>query len=269
MIGRDPARQWVVAGGEVISRTDGQRHYVSADQVARSHRLRDDEWRRWDGNETAHLWPRHDGDYRNLRDQVPVTPPPTVIVAGLGRCGTSMVMQMLAAGGIATVGTFPDFEDMDTDRQRSLNPAAWLARCEGRAVKVLDPQRVPPPAGQLYRTIWLTRDPEQQGRSQIKLIDANPSRAMRRAMAQSIRRDEPRARRALAAADLSGRAMLQLTFEGILGDPFAAARAIVEHIGAEWFEEGAAWRMATAVMPRGPHCLPFMLETHLLQGAAA
>lgn len=194
---------------------------------------------------------------------------PTVIVAGLGRCGTSMVMQMLATGGIATVGTFPDFEDMDTDRQRGLNPGAWLARCAGRAVKVLDPQRVPPPAGRSYRTIWLTRDPEQQGRSQIKLIDANPSRAMRKAMAQSIRRDEPRARRALAAADLSGWPMLRLTFEGILGDPFAAATAIVEHIGAEQFDEGAAWRMATAVMPRGPHCLPFMLETHLLQGAAA
>ena len=191
---------------------------------------------------------------------------PTVIVAGLGRCGTSMVMQMLAAGGIAMVGTFPDFEDMDTDRQRGLNPAAWLARCAGRAVKVLDPQRVPPPAGQSYRTIWLTRDPEQQGRSQIKLIDAHPSRAMRKAMAQSIRRD---ARRALAAADLSGRPMLHLTFEQILGDPFTTAAAIVEHVGADQFGEGAAWRMATAVMPRGPHCLPFMLETHLLQGAAA
>ena len=193
----------------------------------------------------------------------------TIIVAGLGRCGTSMVMKMLAAGGIATIGTFPDFEDMDTDRQRSLNLAAWLARCEGRAVKVLDPQRVPPPTGQFYRMIWLTRDPEQQGRSQIKLIDAHPSRAMRKAMAQSIRRDEPRARRALATAALSGTPMLRLTFEGILNDPLAAAAAIVEHIGAERFAERAAWRMATAVMPRGPRCLPFMLETHLLQGAAA
>jgi hypothetical protein len=36
---------------------------------------------------------------------------PVIVVAGLGRCGTSLVMQMLAAAGLPCVGSFPDFED--------------------------------------------------------------------------------------------------------------------------------------------------------------
>ncbi|SFP62484.1 hypothetical protein [Sphingomonas rubra] len=123
----------------------------------------------------------------------------TIIVTGLGRCGTSLIMQMLAVGGLPMVGIYPDFESEAAEHERGAAPSLWLSRTAGRAVKVLDPHLVPPPAGGAYRAIWLTRDLDQQAASQIKLIGAAPSRSMRRGTAQSLRRDEPRARHAVEA----------------------------------------------------------------------
>ncbi len=191
---------------------------------------------------------------------------PIIIVAGLGRCGTSLVMQMLAAGGVPMVGGHPDFEDMAVDHQRHSDPVSWAARCAGRAVKVLDPQHVPLPQGPRYLAIWLTRDPEQQARSQIKLLGGVPTRQMRRAFSQSIRRDEPRGQRAMYA---SGADTLSLFFEGLLRDPIAAAERIIAHVGSHRFAAGAAVHMASVVIPRGPSCLPGMLANWLIAGAAA
>lgn len=73
-----PAR-WQVTGGDVRSATDGQRHYVSAGQVARLHRLADHEWERWvydrDTPDEVLLGPRNDGNYRDLRGQRPPDAP--------------------------------------------------------------------------------------------------------------------------------------------------------------------------------------------------
>lgn len=63
--------KWVVDSGHIISRYDGQRHYVSAGEVARLHRLTDREWVRRIGNERPDLFPRSDGEYRDLRGVAP------------------------------------------------------------------------------------------------------------------------------------------------------------------------------------------------------
>lgn len=33
-----------------------------------------------------------------------------ILVCGFGRCGSSLVMQMLDVGGLPVVGSFPDYE---------------------------------------------------------------------------------------------------------------------------------------------------------------
>ena len=61
----------------------------------------------------------------------------TVIVSGLGRCGTSLVMQMLAAGGIDCYGPFPAYEPEGLGMGRDL-PSLLALR---KAFKLLDPHR--------------------------------------------------------------------------------------------------------------------------------
>ena len=111
-----------------------------------------------------------------------------IMVAGLGRCGSSLVMQMLSAAGVPCIGTFPGFEVLDHHRHRADDPHAWAAIAARKAVKVLDPQLAPPPPGYAYRTIILQRDHAQQADSMLKLIDHDRSRAMRRGMLASVAR---------------------------------------------------------------------------------
>lgn len=103
---------------------------------------------------------------------------PVLFVTGLGRCGTTMVMQMLQAAGVPCAGTYPAFEDVP------VTPSAvdheWLAQQAGRAVKWIDPTvtRVRHANG---AAIFLSRDPAEQAKSQLKMLGARNDRSARRA----------------------------------------------------------------------------------------
>lgn len=183
---------------------------------------------------------------------------PIIMVAGLGRCGSSLVMQMLSAGGVPCIGGYPGFEDLAHHEQRAQDPHAWAASSAGKAVKVLDPQRAPPPPGYAYRTIILQRDPTQQADSMLKLIDYDRSRTMRRGMRASLSRDIPKMLQALPSDH-----RCKLFFERILAEPTVAARAIAGHLRMELDVEA----MARCVVPRGPRCLSGMLEHQLVASA--
>ena len=96
-------------------------------------------------------------------------PEPITIVTGLGRCGTSLVMQMLHAGGMACAGEYPAFEPEET------NPAsfdaAYVAAQPGKEVKLLNLhwQEVQLAPAE-YRFIVLRRDPREQARSHAKFL---------------------------------------------------------------------------------------------------
>ncbi|MFO1003217.1 MAG: hypothetical protein U0936_23025 [Planctomycetaceae bacterium] len=67
------------------------------------------------------------------------------VVSGLPRSGTSLAMQMLAAGGLPVLGDEhrPADEDnprgyLEDARVKSLErDATWLAEAEGKAVKII------------------------------------------------------------------------------------------------------------------------------------
>lgn len=85
---------------------------------------------------------------------------PVIVVAGLGRCGTTVVMNMLHAAGLPCLGSPPAFED-----------ATRLAR-PGEVAKWVGPDVTPMPfrAGTPTLAIWLDRDPLEQARSQCKMV---------------------------------------------------------------------------------------------------
>ncbi len=176
---------------------------------------------------------------------------PVYLVCGFGRCGTSLVMQMLNAGGIETTGEWPAFETPES------NPlyfnGDWIASQRGKAVKVLDPHRPECrlPAMGAYRIVWLDRDHKQQAKSQVKILrlmmGVPVGRSAWRAFAGSFKADRPAA---LAELKRLGPVMT-LHFEEILGNPGSAAALIRNHL-----EAGYAEKMAKAVRPRTSNCLP-------------
>ncbi len=102
---------------------------------------------------------------------------PTVIVHGIGRCGSSLAMQMLEAGGWPVVGQYPDYESDEVSpfRQGAVTsrraheitvPGAWL----GRAMKLIWPAAWGWGGGSPAVVVLATRDPLIQATSQVKLM---------------------------------------------------------------------------------------------------
>jgi hypothetical protein len=87
------------------------------------------------------------------------------IVSGLPRSGTSLMMQMLAAGGMPVLSDGERQADLDNPRgylewerikQLPQNPAC-IAEAEGKAVKVISRLLLSLPSGHEYRVIFMQR----------------------------------------------------------------------------------------------------------------
>jgi hypothetical protein len=177
-------------------------------------------------------------------------PPPALVVAGLGRCGTSLACQMLAAGGLPVVGSFPDFEVMDY--QRGAIPAAVVEARAGQAFKVVDPHRNRPDPGARFATLFLVRDRREQARSQFKLLDLagdiHMSRTERRHWTSKMDRWERDARQAVAGAPLH-----VARFEDLIA---GQVDGIVDFLAGLNFGRLDAAAMRRQVVARSPACLP-------------
>ena len=175
---------------------------------------------------------------------------PPVIVAGFGRCGSSLVMQMLHAAGYPVTGEYPSFECEEYN-------AGGLAPPPG-ASKILNIDCEPPPGGP-YRWVWLDRNPAQQAMSQAKMLrelaGIRMSRHRVRAMACSY---APSRKKAFDVMRRVGGPVLVLSFEQLVLDPQASAGQLAAFVGC-----GDAEKMYGVVRKRGPDCLPYLLEVQL------
>lgn len=176
---------------------------------------------------------------------------PPVIVAGFGRCGSSLVMQMLHATDFPVTGEYPSFECEEYQTGELAPPAG--------ASKILNLDCETPPGGP-YRWIWLDRNPAQQAKSQAKLLrelgGIRMSRKSVRAMACNY---APSRRASFDVMHRLGGPVLVLSFEQIVQDPATAAKQIAEFVGCS-----GAGKMAAVVRRRGPECLPYLLEAELV-----
>ncbi len=107
-----------------------------------------------------------------MQELSPHAPAP-VIVSGVGRCGTSMLMQILEASGALVVGgTLPLYEQpIDTHIAREVlsGKRETFSPASGDAVKVLCVFLNRLDTSRAFRFIWLVRDPLQQAASQAKM----------------------------------------------------------------------------------------------------
>lgn len=100
------------------------------------------------------------------------------VVSGLPRSGTSLVMQMLAAGGFPILSD--ELRPADEDNPRGYlefakvksleRDSTWLAQAEGKAVKIISFLLPKLPSNFEYRVIFLRRDLNEVLQSQEKML---------------------------------------------------------------------------------------------------
>lgn len=198
---------------------------------------------------------------------------PIVFVAGLGRCGSSLVMQMLHAAGLPCVGMPPGYEDNTMTEVAGPPSPEWLADRAGNAIKWLDPHRLPVPEGTDAVCLFLIRDKREQARSQAKfaatfLQQPMPNRKTIRRWAGELGRSE---RKAWRAASRFSAAIVG--FEELLAEPAAVSIKIARFL-APFYPQIDAFatppRMARCVIPRGPECQEGLdIEMRLVEEAQA
>lgn len=101
------------------------------------------------------------------------------VVSGLPRSGTSMMMQMLEAGGIPACTDDRRQPDESNPRgylehegaMRLATDNAWLAQARGRAVKVIAPLLKALPADRHYNVVFMLRDLDEVIQSQTAMLE--------------------------------------------------------------------------------------------------
>lgn len=103
---------------------------------------------------------------------------PIIVVTGLPRSGTSLMMQILAAAGVPIVADAHRPADesnprgyFEDARVKSLaRDATWLGEARGRAVKIVAPLVPFLPSGLPYRVLFMQRDLGATLRSQEAML---------------------------------------------------------------------------------------------------
>ena len=162
------------------------------------------------------------------------------LVTGLPRSGTSLLMQMLAAGGVEPL----------TDRARAADPdnphgyfeleavkslakdSSFLSEAVGKAVKVVLPLLPHLSVNHRYRVLLIERDLDEVFSSQRKMLDRSGQKAadpstLRPAYERLLRRS----RQILAASDRVR--VLRLSYKWVLSHPQDAASRIAEFLERE------------------------------------
>ena len=101
------------------------------------------------------------------------------LVSGLPRSGTSMMMQMLHAGGIPAVTDNIRLADKDNERgyyeleavKRTKDDASWLRDAPGKAVKVIYLLLYDLPTDYTYRVIFMNRNLDEVLASQRAMLE--------------------------------------------------------------------------------------------------
>jgi len=177
--------------------------------------------------------------------QTPEMPPlaeSLIVVTGLPRSGTSLLMQMLAAGGMAILSDGLREADEDNPRgylefepvKNLLEDSKWLFEGRGKAVKIVAPLLAGLPRGLACRVILSERDPEEVLDSQERMLvrrnqppAATPER--RRMLKEEYARMLGRVKAMLARRP--GTQLLVIEHSHAISDPLATAEKLNRFLG--------------------------------------
>ena len=181
-------------------------------------------------------------------DSSPARRPRVIVVSGLPRSGTSMMMQMLEAGGlpIFTDGRrTPDENNpkgyYEVDLARSLSKRnTWVRECDGKVLKVVAPLIRFLPSSVDYKVIHMQRPIEEIVRSQSRMLERLGKASSDLSDEQMGRVMRADVRTALRLLEMHRHPVLGLDYADVVADPTAAASAIGRFLESELDETAMA-----------------------------
>ncbi len=158
---------------------------------------------------------------------------PIVVVSGLPRSGTSLAMQMIAAGGVEPLTDGERAADIDNPRgyfeldavKRLKTDSSCIRDGRGKVVKVISHLLGDLPSGETYRIVFVERDLDEIMASQAKMIarlgkPAPPQDIVRRAFVTHLDAFER------LTARRQGFAVLRVAYTDMVAEPQTAAERI-------------------------------------------
>ena len=180
--------------------------------------------------------------------------PVITVVSGLPRSGTSLMMQVLDAGGLPPLTDAARTADEDHPRgyyefeavKRTKQDPTWLADAGGKAVKMVHLLLPDLPAGYTYRVVLMQRDLAEVLASQRKMLDRHGRRGAAmpdEQLAGLFRGQLARVKSWLAAQPNC--TVLEVSYNDLVANPSAGAHAINSFLGGTLDET----KMAAAIDP--------------------
>lgn len=184
----------------------------------------------------------------------PPAPPFVTVVSGAPRSGTSLMMQMLGAGGLELVTDDVRRADRDNPRgyfeleaaRRLPQDAAWLERAVGRAVKVVHVLVPRLPLAREYRVLLMRRDLREVVASQREMLERSghvPGGPSDERLVQIYAAQIEEVVRWASAC--SGVTLIGVDYNRLVRDPLGAAREVCAFLDCGLDAED----MAAAVIP--------------------
>ena len=173
---------------------------------------------------------------------VPPLAQSVIVVAGLPRSGTSMLLQMLAAAGIPVLSDGLREADEDNPHgyfefepvKNLFHSSKWLLDARGKAVKVITPLLAALPAGLACRVILCERDFDELLDSQDRMLErrgqVRASLERRRILKDEYARATVRAKAMLASRPLTQ--LLTVEHRSAISEPLATAQRIGDFLGS-------------------------------------
>ncbi|HAC09671.1 MAG TPA: hypothetical protein DCG14_08465, partial [Phycisphaerales bacterium] len=188
---------------------------------------------------------------------------PVVVVSGLPRSGTSMMMQMLANGGVPAFSDGNREADEDNPRgyfeheksTRLGSDASWVPEARGQAVKIVAQLLPFLPRGERYRVIFMDRDLHEIVKSQRVMLDRmerkggrlTDARMMSTLVAQVAQIERLLARR----PDIDS---IFVDYASVLADPAGETRRIADFLGGEFDVDAMVGGVDATLRNQGSDC---------------
>jgi hypothetical protein len=180
--------------------------------------------------------------------------PPIILVSGLPRSGTSMMMKMLASGGVDIYTDNVRQADEDNPQgyyevekvKKLQEDATWLHQVRGRAVKIVSSLLYYVPFSLPYKVIFMQRDLQEILLSQQKMLERSGQSAGQETTDLLAQKFETHLQKITAWIDAQRHInCLYVDYKKVVADPVSYAQKIQEFLGQPLDIEA----MASAVNP--------------------
>jgi len=182
--------------------------------------------------------------FAGLGKQTQTRNEPVIIVSGLPRSGTSMMMKILAEGDIPIVSD--EIRQADTDnpngyfeletvKQIPAGNFAWLGDVRGKAVKVISSLLEYLPTTYSYKIIFMERDLHEVMSSQRKMLQRRnePSESDDSLLQEQFRKHLSLIKPWLARQP--NMEVLYISYNSLLANPEPYCRRVIEFVSCEPF----------------------------------